>query len=406
MAFEPTAFVVTLRHWHVITDSPLVSFSIFQPLYMGATLQKGTIKFIDHDKRQFFNTLKSRVDQHFREQQHSSHANPAMVLKTVVLLLAYVGPFVALLVFQPTFGISLLLWLLMGLAMAGIGMSVMHDANHGAYAANGKVNTWVSYSINILGASGHNWKLQHNLLHHTYTNITHMDDDIDDKPALRFSPHTQVKGIHRFQWLHAFVMYGLTTLYWVFAKDFVQFARYQRNGVIRKSATENRKALLKIYALKITYLAIFIGLPILVGLPFWSIAVGFVTMHFIAGLVLTVIFQLAHTVEGTSHPLPCAAGNIENEWAIHQMNTTVNFAPHNKWLSWYVGGLNFQVEHHLFPRICHVHYPRIAPIVRQTAAEFGVPYLENRTFWQALRSHIVTLRRFGQMPDLMNEAIG
>ncbi len=373
---------------------------------MVSVAQKGTIKFIDREKRQFFTTLKGRVDQYFRDQQTSSHANGAMVLKTAILLFAYLAPFVALMVFQPSFWISLPLWLLMGVAMAGIGMSVMHDANHGAYAENTRVNAWLSYSINILGASGHNWKLQHNLLHHTYTNITHMDDDIDDKPALRFSPHTQAKAIHRFQWIHAFVMYGITTLYWVLAKDFVQFARYTRNGVIRKSKEENRKALAKIYILKITYLAVFIGLPLLVGLPVLTVLLGFVAMHFVAGLVLTVIFQLAHTVEGTSHPLPCAAGNIENEWAIHQMNTTVNFAPHNKWLSWYVGGLNFQVEHHLFPRICHVHYPKIAPIVRQTAAEFGVEYLENRTFWQALRSHIVTLKRFGQMPDLMNEAIG
>ncbi len=373
---------------------------------MVAAQQKGTVKFIDRDKRQFFNTLKGRVDQYFRDQQRSSHANSTMVVKTIILLLAYVAPFVVLLAVQPSFWVALSLWLLMGLAKAGVGMSVMHDANHGAYSESGRLNTWMSYSINMLGASGHNWKLQHNLLHHTYTNITHMDDDIDDKPALRFSPHTEVKAIHRFQWLHAFVMYGLTTLYWVVAKDFVQFARYQRNGVIRKSKAENQKALSKIYVLKIVYLAVLVGLPIAVGLSWWSVVVGFVAMHFVAGLVLTVIFQLAHTVEGTSHPMPGSEGTIENEWAIHQMNTTVNFAPHNKWLSWYVGGLNFQVEHHLFPRICHVHYPEIAPIVRQTAEEFGVPYLENETFWKALRSHIVTLRRFGQMPDMMNEAIG
>jgi len=373
---------------------------------MSAVPQKGTIKFIDRDKRQFFTTLKSRVDQHFRERQQSSHANAAMVFKTVILLLAYVGPFVTLLLAQPSFGISFLLWALMGVAVAGIGMSVMHDANHGAYSPNSRVNTWLGYSINMLGASVHNWKLQHNLLHHTYTNITHMDDDIDDKPGLRFSPHTEVKSVHRFQWLHAFVIYGITTLYWVLAKDFLQFARYSRNGVIRKSKSENRTALLKIYVLKFIYLAMFIGLPLVCGLAFWPVIAGFVLMHFIAGFILTVVFQLAHTVEGTSHPLPCAEGNIENEWAIHQMNTTVNFAPHNKWLSWYVGGLNFQVEHHLFPRICHVHYPAIAPIVRQTAAEFGVDYLENRTFWQAFKSHVATLRRFGQMPDVLNEGIG
>ena len=122
-------------------------------------------------------------------------------------------------------------------------------------------------------------------------------------------------------------------------------------------------------------------------------------------IILTVVFQLAHTVEGTSHPRPDANGNIENDWAIHQMNTTVNFSRNSRLLSWYVGGLNFQIEHHLFPRVCHVHYPAISGIVKETAAEYGIPYLENETFGQAVRSHIATLHRFGRLPS-MNDAIG
>jgi linoleoyl-CoA desaturase len=138
----------------------------------------------------------------------------------------------------------------------------------------------------------------------------------------------------------------------------------------------------------------------------WSeVLAGFLLMHFVAGLVLTVIFQLAHSVEGTDHPLANEKGIIENDWAIHQLQTTVNFARHNKWLSWYIGGLNYQVEHHLFPKICHVHYPAIAPIVKQTAEEYGLVYMENDTFWSALQSHIATLQRFGRLPDL-NDAIG
>jgi linoleoyl-CoA desaturase len=131
---------------------------------------------------------------------------------------------------------------------------------------------------------------------------------------------------------------------------------------------------------------------------------GFITMHFIAGVILTVVFQLAHTVEGTTHPVPDETGTIENNWAVHQMNTTVNFSRQSRLISWYVGGLNFQVEHHLFPTICHVHYPEISEIVKTTAEEFGIPYLENRTFMDAVNSHIETLRRFGRLPDI-NEAL-
>jgi linoleoyl-CoA desaturase len=134
------------------------------------------------------------------------------------------------------------------------------------------------------------------------------------------------------------------------------------------------------------------------------VALGFVLMHAVSGIVLTVVFQLAHTVEGTEHPLPDEHGTLENSWAIHQMLTTVNFSPNNRWLSWYVGGLNYQIEHHLFPNICHVHYPALAPIVRQTAAEFGIPYLQNDTFGQALKSHINLLHRLGRLPAA-NEAI-
>ena len=164
--------------------------------------------------------------------------------------------------------------------------------------------------------------------------------------------------------------------------------------------------LTKIIFEKITYFSILIVLPILIfNISAAQHIAGYVLMQFISGVVLTVIFQLAHTVEETSHPLPNENLIIENDWAIHQMNTTVNFARSNKLISWYVGGLNFQVEHHLFPTICHVHYPEIAHIVKATAEEFHVPYLENKTFGIALKSHIKTLQRFGKMPNL-NEAIG
>ena len=123
-------------------------------------------------------------------------------------------------------------------------------------------------------------------------------------------------------------------------------------------------------------------------------------MHFISGIVLTFVFQLAHTVEGTTHPLPIENGIIENDWAIHQMETTMNFAPDNKILSWYVGGLNYQVEHHLFPKVCHVHYPQIAAIVKQTASEFGIKYLEHKSFRDALNAHFQMLARFGKLPTL------
>lgn len=359
----------------------------------------------DQNKALFFAELRKRVDNYFKENNISKHYNSQMVIKTIILLSAYILPFIALLVFQPSLGISLVLWSVIGLALAGIGMSVMHDANHGAYSSSSKTNYWLGHSLNLLGGSVFNWKLQHNILHHTYTNVAGVDDDIDDKLVMRFSPHTEVKWYHKFQVVYAFLFYGILTLYWALLKDFVQFHRYTKDGVNKNTKEQNRSILFKMILSKIFYFFIFMILPLaILGMPAGQYIAGFLLMQFIAGLVLTLIFQLAHTVEETSHPLPDENFTIENNWAIHQMNTTVNFSRKSKLISWYVGGLNFQVEHHLFPTICHVHYPEVAHIVKATAEEYGVPYLENETFYKALASHVNTLKRFGKLPSL-NEAI-
>lgn len=367
---------------------------------------KGQVKFVTKNKNLFFATLKGRVDAYFKENNLSKYANGGLLIKTATLLLIYLAPFVALLFLQPSFGVSLLLWFIMGVGVAGLGMSVMHDANHGAYSSNKVMNYLMAHVLNLLGGSTVNWKLQHNILHHTYTNVVHMDDDIEDKLMLRFSPHTRVKKVHRFQWVYSFFFYGLSTLYWVVAKDFVQYVKFKSNGVNASTPAENRVMLARIILMKLVYFSVLLVVPTLFfHIPFLQVLAGFLLMHFVAGIILTVTFQLAHSVEGTAHPLPDANGIIENDWAIHQLNTTVNFSRKNKWLSWYVGGLNFQVEHHLFPRISHVHYPALSNIVKGTAEEFGIPYLENETFGQAIKSHIDFLKKLGRLPDL-EEAIG
>ncbi|MDQ3051590.1 MAG: acyl-CoA desaturase [Bacteroidota bacterium] len=365
---------------------------------------KSQVKFVDKDKSLFFATVKKRVDDYFRENNLSKNANTTMVIKSIVLLVSYFLPFVLLVLFQPGLLVSCLLWLLMGFGLAGIGMCIMHDANHGAYSNNKLVNFIMGHTLNLVGGSVFNWKLQHNILHHTYTNIAHLDEDIADKLVLRFNPHTKVKNYQKLQYIYAFLFYGILTLYWALLKDFIQFARYTRNGVNPGTTKENVIMVSRMVIDKLFYFALTLGIPLMVGIPLGHVLTGFLLMHFASGVILTVVFQLAHTVEGTAHPLPNDAGDIENCWAIHQMNTTVNFSKGSPFLTWYLGGLNYQVEHHLFPRICHVHYPALAPIVEATAKEFDVPYLQNETFGKAFKSHMATLKRFGRLPDI-NEAI-
>lgn len=362
------------------------------------------IKFAALDKSLFFPTLKKRVDQYFEQNHKSRYANKTMVIKTIVLISCYILPFVALIAFNPPLWLALLLWLMMGMGISGIGMSVMHDANHGAFSKSAAVNKWMGYTINLAGAGVLNWKLQHNILHHTYTNIPNVDEDIKDRGVIKLSPGEKVHPLHRFQWIYAFFFYGILTLYWVILKDFIQYYLFIKSGVNRQSQSENRRMLTGLILMKLIYFAVLLGVPTLIfNMPFGQIFVGFLLMHFAAGLVLTVIFQLAHSVEGTEHPHPNEKGIIEKDWAIHQLETTVNFSPRNKWLSWYIGGLNFQIEHHLFPKVCHVHYPKIAPIVKETAREFGIKYLENKSFFGAVGSHIASLKRFGA--PKFNEAI-
>jgi linoleoyl-CoA desaturase len=366
----------------------------------AATRQSRTFKihFAAKNKEtdKFYATLRKRVDQHFKDLGVTRYANDRMLIKSAVLLSAYILPFLFLLFFQPGLFLSLFIWSVMGLSLAGVGMSVMHDANHGAYSAKSSVNLMMAQTLTLLGGATFTWKLQHNVLHHTYTNITHMDDDIEDKLIMRFSPHTAVRWYHRYQFLYVFPLYSILTIYWVLLKDYVQYFKYKKQGLFRADDPANRYLLLRILFSKIIYFFFFLILPLaILKMPAAAYIIGFLVMHGVGGLVLGTIFQLAHTVEGTSHPLPDTTGTIENNWAIHQMNTTANFAHGNKWLSWYIGGLNFQVEHHLFPNICHVHYPAISGIVKTTAEEFGIPYLENKTFGSALSSHLAFLRTLG-----------
>ncbi|HXB39207.1 MAG TPA: acyl-CoA desaturase [Bacteroidia bacterium] len=356
------------------------------------------IKF-PQQQRLFFQTLRMRVDQYLKEKQVSKHANANMVIKTIFMFCLYFVPYFLLVL--GVFHSVPLMWLLsivMGFGMAGIGLSVMHDANHGSYSKNPKVNKFLSYTLNMLGGHYLNWQMQHNTLHHTFTNIEGHDEDID-APAfmLRFSPHADLKKIHRFQFLYAWFFYGLLTVMWGTTKDFQQLERYKKMGLLATYKEKYSKHLIILIISKLVYYAYMIVIPmIFIDLAWWKIMIGFLSVQFTAGLLLSSIFQSAHVVEETKYPLPDKSGNMENDWAVHQLFTTANFSPKSRIFSWYVGGLNYQVEHHLFPSVCHVHYRHISKIVKNTAKEYNFPYYTQPTFVSALWSHTKMLWRLGR----------
>ena len=348
----------------------------------------------------FFATLTQRVNEHFKSTGTPRQANAEMKIKTVFMFSLYLAPFILMLtgVVHNPLGM-LAMCMIMGVGMAGIGLSVMHDANHGSYSNKPWLNNALGYSLNVVGGNAFNWKVQHNVLHHTYTNIHDVDEDISPRGVLRMTPHGEWKAIHQFQHLYAWFFYGLMTLVWVFVKDFVRLVRYQRDGMVKKQRADIRTEWIVLIATKVLYFVYILVIPMLVLSITWGQwLIGFFVMHYISGFILAVIFQPAHVIDGTEYPLPDDGGNMENSWAIHQLLTTTNFANKSTAFSWYVGGLNFQVEHHLFPNVCHVHYRKISKIVEATATEFGIPYKSEPTFWDALVGHAKMLKELGRRP--------
>jgi linoleoyl-CoA desaturase len=356
-----------------------------------------TIKF-SKTQQEFYTTLSQRVNNYFRIHGLSRNANAEMVIKTIFMLALFFVPyFVTLTGVVTVFWVYILLCLVMGVGVAGIGLSIMHDANHGAYSARPWVNDMMGYTLNLVGANAFNWKIQHNVLHHTYTNIYDVDEDISPRGALRMSPDSPWKSFHRFQHIYAWFLYGLMTIIWVVGKDFFRLVRYQRDGLVKKNKANIVKEWSILLITKILYVGYIFVIPVLL-LPFawWQILIGLFAMHYVAGFILAIVFQPAHVAEGTSYLMPDDEGNLANSWAVHQLYTTTNFAHRNRVLSWYVGGLNFQVEHHLFPNVCHVHYRHLSSIVKETALEFGLPYKMKKTFIDALIAHGRLLKQLGQ----------
>ncbi len=356
------------------------------------------VRFDRKKNKEFSKALKNRVETYFKENNISKKANATMVFKTICLTLLFVVPIaiINLAGIEATWAV-LTVYAIMGIGQAGIGLGIMHDANHGAYSDKPKINNWISSYIELVGGSSITWKIQHNVLHHTYTNIDGYDEDIDTPPYLRFSPHTELKPIHRLQYIYAWFFYSLMTVFWITAKDFIQLSRYEKMDLVKGQGTTYQKELGKLIICKILYWAVLLILPLIFcPAPWWSIVIGFVMAHLISGLVLAMIFQPAHVMEDLKFDLPDEAGHMDANSLVHQLETTANFANNSRLLSWYCGGLNFQIEHHLFPHICHVHYRKIAPIVKKTAQEFGVPYHEHKTWFKALWYHTKMLKALGR----------
>ncbi|SHN34102.1 acyl-CoA desaturase [Chitinophaga sp. CF418] len=364
--------------------------------------RRDIVRFAPKGSNSFIEMLTGEVHKYFLSNNISPYANTGMWVKTAIMLFCYFAPCVVMITGLGANNLWLFLgfWFLMGWGMIGIGTSVMHDANHGTYSPNKKINNFIGYILEVIGGYTVTWKIQHNVLHHTYTNIAGLDDDISGIKLLRLSPQQQWYRFHRYQHIYAWCFYALMTLYWMTAKDYLQVIRYKQHDLLIKQKVSLQQAILNITWYKMFYYSYILVLPFLFsGQPWYFVLMGFLIMHFTAGLFLACVFQPSHIVPTSAFLLPVTIDGVrhmEDSWAVHELANTTDFAPRSHILSWFIGGLNFQIEHHLFTGVCHVHYRKIAPIVKSTAEAFGLPYHVQPTFFKALKAHAKMLKALGK----------
>jgi linoleoyl-CoA desaturase len=339
----------------------------------------------------FYNELRTEVNYHFVKNGITRKANNLMRLKSVIFFSLYVSLYLLILIGGITNVTGLFIcWALLGIGQALLGMNIMHDTVHEAYTANSLAKYVLQIPIILIGVESKIWRIEHNILHHTYTNIEGLDQDIHPRFFFRFSANQKKRWFHKYQHLYATLLYGFLIIEWLTVKDFIKIYKYFKQGII-KTKMEAIRVILSILCKKSIFYLVFLLLPLwILPYPAATIALMFLTMIVIAGIIMTVIFQLAHVVPNTAF-ISQNDSEIAKNWHIHQMLTTANFATNNRVVTYLLGGLNYQIENHL----CHVHYPSIAIIVRSTAQKFNIPYIENSTFSGAIKSHYHLLQRLG-----------
>ncbi len=346
----------------------------------------------------FSSTLRVRVNEYFKINQLNKQGGASIIWKAIVMMSIYFCPYIIIIcgsIVNPWVFMSM--WGVMGVGLAGIGMSITHDANHNSFSKNHFVNRVAGYSMNLVGATPFLWKIQHNHLHHSFTNVHGFDTDIETPFILRFSPNEPHRWYHRFQHLYIWLFYSVSTLSWMTIKEFIQIVKFYKRGYI-KTRRSFIVELIKLIGWKVIYYSYMILIPMFV-LPFndiWVVA-GFLFMHLVSGIIISLVFQTAHVMPEVNFIRTDSEMKINNNWMVHQMETTCNYAPNNRFFTWFAGGLNFQIEHHLFTNISHIHYRDISSIVIETAEEFGIKYHQHSSFLRAVWAHLGMLKKLGRV---------
>ncbi|HVM90171.1 MAG TPA: fatty acid desaturase [Puia sp.] len=354
------------------------------------------VTFANREKN-FYTSLKLSVDEYFQKNNLKKTGNEKLFVKTFILIPSAILIYISLLTFKLPAIAGIFLSGLLGFVLASIGFNIMHDACHGSYSDNRQLNNIMGLTLNALGGNAFIWKFKHNIIHHTYPNVDGMDDDIAKSPLMRQCPTQKWLPFHRLQHFYVVIIYAITSFAWVFILDFIKY--FKRKIVDTPMQKMDTREHFIFWLTKILYILFYIIIPVIaVGWAKW--AIGFVCFHIVMGFTLAIVFQLAHVVEHTEFEYVQKSDSmkIESEWAVYQIKATANFATKNKIVSWFVGGLNFQVEHHLFPRISHVHYYALNKIVKQQCKLHNITYNEFPSMAMAVSSHFRIMKMLGKKP--------
>jgi len=341
--------------------------------------------------------LKEAADDYFTGKGIQRTGDFRLYIKTAILLIVALALYVSILFLSLPLWATILFSCVLGFTSACIGFNVMHDANHGSYSSSEWVNNLLGLTLNALGGNSFIWKFKHNIIHHTYPNVDGMDDDIAKSPFIRMCSTQPWMPAHRVQHIYTPVLYSISSMLWVLFQDFEKYFRRKIHQTVL--ADMKLKDHFIFWISKVLYVFFYIALPVLlIGWTNWLWF--FVSMHIGLGFILAIVFQLAHVVEETTFEFAPTdeTTRIENEWAIHQVKTTSDFSPNSAIISWFVGGLNYQIEHHLFPRVSHIHYPALSKIVKEKCEAFELPYNCIPSLGKAVNSHFRLIRLLGKKP--------
>ena len=343
-------------------------------------------------KSAFWRELKIAANEHLTAEAscgRPSVGDPRLQLKAAIIVIWFGLSYGALLC-AASLSTALLAALSLALAASAIGFCVFHDANHGTLFRRPTGNLWVARLCSVLlGPSRHFWVHKHQGMHHRQPNVFGWDDDLEPRGLLRLSPARAWEARFRRQELKALLYYSLNTLEWLFWKDFLCLARGRLNQW--HPVTLNKQDRNELLVCKGLYLALFVAPSFLVLPILWSTA-AFILFHVVLSWVLAIVFQVAHLTPGMEF------GGVRSgdDWAMHQIRTTANFAIGSRVATWLTGGLNHQIEHHLFPKVAHTHYPRLRPIVSATAQRHGLPCHDLGSFRSAIKQHFALLKALGE----------